>query len=80
MYSFPNMEPVHCSMSGSNSCFLTCIQISQEAGEMVFLPLEEFSKFFVIHTVKGFSAVNEAEEMFFWNSFAFSMIQKMLAI
>ena len=47
---------------------------------MVFLSLEEFSKFFVIHTVKGFSAVNEAEEMFFWNSFAFSMIQKMLAI
>ena len=47
---------------------------------MVFLPLEEFSKFFVIHTVKGFSAVNEAEETFFWNSFAFSMIQQMLAI
>ena len=25
MYSFPNLEPVHCSMSGSNCCFLTCI-------------------------------------------------------
>ena len=23
MYSFPNFEPVHCSMSGSNCCFLT---------------------------------------------------------
>ena len=28
MYSFPNLEPVHCSMSGSNYCFLTCIQVS----------------------------------------------------
>ena len=26
MYSFPNMGPVCCSMSGSNSCFLTCIR------------------------------------------------------
>ena len=32
MHSFPNLEPFHCSMSGSNCCFLTCIQISQEAG------------------------------------------------
>ena len=31
-YSFPNMEPVCCSMSSSNCCFLTYIQISQEAG------------------------------------------------
>ena len=32
-YSFPNLEPVHCSMSGSNCCFLTCIQVSQEASK-----------------------------------------------
>ena len=32
---FPNFEPVHCSMSGSNCCFLTCIQISQEVGKVV---------------------------------------------
>ena len=25
MYSFLNFKPVHCSMSGSNWCFLTCI-------------------------------------------------------
>ncbi|KAB0364539.1 hypothetical protein FD754_008695 [Muntiacus muntjak] len=31
MYSFLNLEPVHCSLSGSNCCFLTCIQVSQEA-------------------------------------------------
>ena len=34
-YSFPNFEPVHCSMSSSNCCFLTCIQISQEAGHTI---------------------------------------------
>ena len=34
-YSFPNLEPV-CSMSSSNCCFLTCIQISQEAGNVVW--------------------------------------------
>ena len=36
MYSFPNLELVYCSMSSSNCCFLTCIQISQEAGQMVW--------------------------------------------
>ena len=32
----PNLEPVCCSMCSSNCCFLTCIQISQEAGKMVW--------------------------------------------
>ena len=36
MYSFPNLEPVCCSMSSSNCCFLTCIQVSQEAGQVVW--------------------------------------------
>ena len=60
MYSFPNWEPVHCSMSG---CFLICIQVSQEAGQVVWYShlLENFPQFVVIHTVKGFSLVNEAE-------------------
>ena len=35
-YSFPNLEPVCSFMSGSNCCFLTCIQISQEAGQVVW--------------------------------------------
>ena len=35
-YSFPNLEPVCCSMSSSNCCFLTCIHISQEAGQEVW--------------------------------------------
>ena len=36
MYCFPNLEPVLCSISGSNCCFLTCIQISQEAGRVAW--------------------------------------------
>ena len=63
MYSFPNLEPVHCSMSGSNCCFLTCIQISQEAGKVIWYShlLKNFPQFVVIHTVKGFSIVSEAD-------------------
>ena len=62
-YFFPNLEPVHCSMSGSNCCFLTCIQISQEAGKVVWSShlLKNFPQFVVIHTVKDFSVVNEKE-------------------
>ena len=37
MYSFPSLEPVCCSMSSSNCCFLNCIQVSQEAGQVVWL-------------------------------------------
>ena len=63
MYSFPTLEPVCCSMSSSNCCFLTCIQVSQEAGKVVwyFHLLKNFPQFVVIHTVKGFSIVSEAE-------------------
>ena len=42
--------------------------------------LKNFPQFVVIQTVKGFSIVNEAEVDVFWNSFSFSMIQRMLAI
>ena len=63
MYSFPNFEPVHYSTPHSNCCFLTCIQVSQEAGKVVWYShlLKNFLQFVVIHTVKGFSIVNEAE-------------------
>ena len=63
MYSFPNLEPFCCSMSGSNCSFLTCIQISQEAGKVVWYChlLKNFPQFVVIHTVKGFGVVNKAE-------------------
>ena len=63
IYSFPNVEPVHCSMPISNCCFLICIQISQEAGKMVwyFHLIKNFPQFVVIHTVKGFGIVNKAD-------------------
>ena len=63
MYSFPSLDTVCGSMSGSNCCFLTCIQISQEAGQVVWYAhlLKNFPQFVVIHTVKGFGVVNKAE-------------------
>ena len=63
MYSFPNLEAVYCSMSSSNCCFLTCIQISQEAGKVLWYShlFKNFPQFVVIYTVKGFSIVNEAD-------------------
>ena len=70
-------------MSISNCCFLTCIQISQEAGQVVWHShlLRNFPQFIVIHTVESFGIVNKAEvDVFSWNSLAFSMIQQMLAI
>ena len=50
-------------MSSSNCCFLTCIQISQEAGQVVWYshPFQNFPQFIVIYTVKGFGVVNKAE-------------------
>ena len=50
-------------MSISNCCFLICIQVSQEAGQVVWYShlLQNFPQFIVIHTVKGFSIVKEAE-------------------
>ena len=64
MYSFANLEPVHCSMSGSNCCFLTCIQVSQEAGKVVWYSqlFKNFPQFFVIYTVKGFVIVSEVDD------------------
>ena len=43
--------------------FLTCIQISQEAGQVVWYShlFQNFPQFVVIHTVKGFGIVNKAE-------------------
>ena len=63
MYSFPNLEPVCCSLSSSNYCFLTCIQISQETGQVVWYShlLKYFPQFVVIHIVKGLGIVNKAE-------------------
>ena len=66
MYSFPNLEPVCCSMSSSNCCFLTCKQISQKTGQVVWYShlFKNFPQFLVIHTVQGFGIVNKAEGIF----------------
>ena len=74
-------------MSSSNCCFLTSIQISQEAGQVVWYShlFQNVPLFVVFHTVKGFGIGNKEEIgvlfcFVFWNSLAFSMIQQMLAI
>ena len=56
------LEPVFWCMSISNCCFLTCMQVSQEVDKVVWYSqlLKNFPQFVVIHTVKGFSGVNEA--------------------
>ena len=55
-------------MSGTNFCFLTCIQVSQETGKVIWYShlFENFPQFIVIHTVKGFIVVSEAEVDFFF--------------
>ena len=47
----------------SNCCFLTCIQIYQEAGQVICYShlLKNYPQFVVIHTVKGFGVVNKTE-------------------
>ena len=54
-------------MSGSNCCLLTCIQISHEAGKVIWYSclFKNFLQFVVIHIVKGFGVVNKAEENIF---------------
>ena len=68
MYFFTNFEPVHYSMFSSNCCFLTCIQVSWEIGKVDWyshlfknFPHNQKLYFVVIHIIKGFSVVNEAE-------------------
>ena len=63
MYSFSYLELVCCFMSCSNCCFLTCIQVSLEADQVVWYShlFQNFPQFTVIHTVKGFGIVNKAE-------------------
>ena len=62
MHSFPDLEPV-CSMSSSNWYFLTCIQISQEADQVVWYShlFKNVPQSVVIHTVRGFGVVIKAE-------------------
>ena len=72
-FSFPNFEPLHCSLTSCNCCFLTCRQVFQEAGKVIWYShlYKNFPRFVVIHTVKGFSVVNEVEVDTFLEFFCF---------
>ena len=50
-------------MSSCNYCLLTYVQVSQEAGQVVWYShiFQKFPQFIVIHRVKGFGIVNKAE-------------------
>ena len=74
MYSFSYWQQVCHSMSSSNCCFLICIQVSQEAGQVVLYShlFQNFPQFIVIHTVKGFGIVNKAEIHVFLELSSFS--------
>ena len=65
-YSFSYLEPVCCSISSSNCCFLTCLRVSQEKGQVVWYShlFQNVPQFVVIHTVKGFGVVNKAVDVF----------------
>ena len=53
-------------MSSSNRSFLTCIQISQKAGQVVWYShlFKNFPQFVVIHRIKGFGIVNKEVDIF----------------
>ena len=60
--SFSYLEPICCSMSSSTCCFPTCIQISQEAGQVVWYS-HLFQNFHSLlwSIVKGFGIVSKAQ-------------------
>ena len=57
-YSFPNLEPVCCFMSGCNYCFLTYIQVSQEASKAVWYS----------HLFKNFPVCCDPHSQRLWHS------------
>ena len=56
-YFFPNFEPVSCSMSGSNCCFLTHVQVSQETGEWSVTPISLSREIYLGSINKCFTVV-----------------------
>ena len=79
---FPSFKCFSCSVSDSNCHFLTYIQTFQETGKVIWYShfLKNFPQFVLVHTVKEFSMVSEADRNVFWDSLAFSMIQWILSI
>ena len=63
-FPFSQISPPSPSPTESIRLFYTsCIQISQEAGQVVWYShlFQNFSQFVVVHTIKGFGIVNKAE-------------------
>ena len=54
---------------GSNCCFLTCVQVSQEAGKVIWYShlFKNDPQVVVIHIVKGFGIINKAEVDVFYD-------------
>ena len=64
LYSFPNLEPVSYSMTCSKCCFLT-LRFLRKQVRWSDTPISlRIFQFVVIHTLKGFSIVNETEDVF----------------
>ena len=63
MYSFSISKQSIFFMSGSNCCLLTCIQVSHETGKVIWYShlFQNIPQFVVIHTLKVFSFVSEAD-------------------
>ena len=68
-------------MSSSNCCFLTCIYVSQKAGQVVWYShlFQNFPQFIVIHTVKGFGIDNKAEIDVFLELLLFQLLKQEMA-
>ena len=70
-----------CSRSSSNCCFLTCVQISQEAGQVVWYSISfRIFQFVLIHTVKSFGIVNNTKVDVFLALSCSLMIQRILDV
>ena len=76
MYSFPRFGPAHCSMFSFNCCVLTCTQVSWVAGKVVwhFSLFKNYPLSVVIHTVKGFSVVSEADTFLQFSCFFYDPV------
>ena len=73
MYSFPNSELVYCSMSGSVASWPAYRFLRRQVRWSGIPISKNFPQFVVIHILKGFSIVNEADV--FLQLSCFSMIQ-----
>ena len=81
-YFFPNLKSVTCFRSRFNCCLFICIHVPQETDKVVWYShlFKNFPQFVVIHTIKSFDIINEAEVNVFIEFPWFSHDPQMLAI